>query len=297
MYFIYDYTTGQSDSCERFQDPTRAADRHDNSLHKRECRRPGDHRGRRSHEQLPSTGTQNLDVSTTSDPSTVAVSYELSSSGKIGAPTTRRVLTCRQATDVTVTVSFVLTRAGDRQLTKSDVSPLSSFAAPSGTVFEGGGSDGCSASSIYDYTTERNNVECEATVVSNSGATVAIYLYNNIHSGDAVTLVAEGVTNAPAPGAISISTTSDPVARARFTSASATASPTSVQLHFVRPLSDEHVSGELHHHARADWIYDRYSFGSHGDHAGLVRLALPVRRLGQQHENITRPRPEVHRNR
>ena len=77
-------------------------------------------------------------------------------------------------------------------------------------------------------------MECEATVVSNSGATVTIYLYNNIHSGDAVTLVAEGVTNAPAPGAISISTTSDPVAQS-VTSASATASPASVQLSSYAP--------------------------------------------------------------
>ena len=56
-----------------------------------------------------STGTQNLDVSTTSDPSTVAVSYELSSSGRIGAPNYSQSSYVPSATDVTVTVSFVST--------------------------------------------------------------------------------------------------------------------------------------------------------------------------------------------
>ena len=45
VYYIYDYTTGQSDSCETPTESDSGGDRHDHSLHKRECRRPGDHRG------------------------------------------------------------------------------------------------------------------------------------------------------------------------------------------------------------------------------------------------------------
>jgi trimeric autotransporter adhesin len=176
-----------------------------------------------------SSGT--LKLSTSSDPTTVSLSETLSSSGTIGAPNYQQSSYTPSATPVTDTASFVATDG--LTATLSTVT----LAAPSGTVFPGSGVT-CDTDYVYDDTTSQTS-NCGDITVSNSGATLS-YIENNINinSGDEITVVATGVTNAAASGTLKISTSSDPTARS-VTTGAATSGPANLQIGSYTPSATE----------------------------------------------------------
>jgi hypothetical protein len=231
-YTVYDYTTGQSNDCTT---PTESNSGATVSIVPAITINTGDQVTLIADNVTndSATGSQTLELSTSSDPTAVGLTYKLSSSGTIGAPNYKQSSYVASNTAVTDTVSFFAT---DGMTAGSSAGPDFSsvvMAAPMGTNFTGSGSGLCGVYVFHDYTENKSDT-CVTATTSNSGATVTIYPYINVHAGDEVTLVATGVTNAGASGTLKISTSSDPITQSVSTAA-ATSSPASLQLSSYTP--------------------------------------------------------------
>ena len=225
VYYVYDDTTGASSSCET---PTASGSSVTIQIETRvgagdEVTLVADGVTNDS-----STGAQNLELSTSSDPTAVSLSYTLSSAGKVGAPNYSQSSYTASATDVTDTASLVSTdglTSGNSTIT---------LAAPSGTVFPGtAGEENCDYA-VYDWTTYQSSGCVFDLAFANSDATVTFPSPIRVGAGDEITVVVTGVDNAPSAGTLDISTSSDPSPESVSTG-SATSSPASLQLSSYAP--------------------------------------------------------------
>jgi hypothetical protein len=165
------------------------------------------------------TGSQNVSISTSSDPAPVNKAINFTTPSKVGSASVSLSSTSATATDVTYTASFTSTNA----LTGSYSTVT--LTAPEGTTFP---SSGC-VYTIADETTGQSYT-CETPTVSAGGNSVTIDMYYySASAGDSMQVTVYGVTNTSKTGSqnVSVSTSSDPA-------------PVSEAVNFTAPTSVEY---------------------------------------------------------
>ena len=154
------------------------------------------------------TGSQSLQVSTSSDTTPVTLNYSLTAPTSLAATQLHLSSTSADATDVTYTLSATLTNG----LT-AGVSTFT-FASPAGTVFPPFHDSSCGG----DYSVSVNGgspVFCSAAVVSGgSTETVTFNSPVSAKAGDKILVTINGVASPTTPEtkSVNVSTSSDPVA-------------------------------------------------------------------------------------
>jgi hypothetical protein len=202
VYTVTDETTGQSDTC----DPAKVSEGGNSATITMNSY------GASAGNSLVVTvygvsntstkGSQNVSVSTSSDPASVTPLIDFTAPSSVGSASVSLSSTSATATDVTYTASFVPTNS----LTGS-YSTIT-LIAPEGTTFP---SSGC----VYTVTDETTgqSYTCETAKVSAEGNSVTIGMYYySASAGNNMQVTVYGVSNTSKTGSqnVNISTSSDP---------------------------------------------------------------------------------------
>ncbi|MGH9063458.1 MAG: Ig-like domain repeat protein, partial [Acidimicrobiales bacterium] len=160
-----------------------------------------------------SAASGNLSLSTSSDPTPVALSDDTAAAQPVGSPSVSLSDYVSGSTGVTYAVGFTTSGLDSGFSFGTDASTII-LAAPAGTVFPSAGN----AYQVTDNTTG-TNATASGVTLSSSGATATVTVPVDVSPGGGVAVTITGVTNPAATGTqdLAISTTSDTQANAQYT--------------------------------------------------------------------------------